>query len=285
MAAIALLAASALPAHAEDPLRAALMKASQGGHYAQPTSDAWRAAREMYGVLLAAPHKPLQDAVLQRLGLHMDVVRGQASFVVLQEKAENRRGRGFVALRQQAGSALMLQMPHSFKDELTRDIGLQLFTEGRAAAAVWNTVPRRYVRGGAEVNADMAHLQNTDFLALSEAWSASRPDSVILQLHGFSQDKRRSRAAAKADAILSSGGEPTPELMRMARCLRRSLVPTLRVYPSEVDELGGTTNTIGQALRARGYRGFIHLELSRPLREQLFADVSARRALLECLPG
>lgn len=284
LAALILLAWATQPALAEDALRSALLQASQGGHYTQATASELRAARAIFASILAAPERAPAETVLDGLGLRVLAISAPQPFVLLQEREDNKRGRGFLALRPHSGSALMLQMPHSFKDELTRDIGLALFDEGRAAAAVWNTVPRRYPRGGTMVDADMAHLDGTYFQVLSEAWSEARPRSYILQLHGFAQDKRRSRVGSAADAIISSGGTPTPEVVRMARCLRQSLVPTLRVYPVEVDELGGTTNRIGQTLRARGYPGFIHLELSRPLRERLAGDAAARKQLLECLP-
>lgn len=284
LAALVLLAGAMQPALAEDALRSVLLRASQGGHYTQTTASELRAARAIFASMLAAPERAPTKTVLDGLGLRVLEMGAPQPFTVLLEREDNKRGRGLLALRPNGGSALMLQIPHSFKDELTRDIGLALFAEGRAAAAVWNTVPRRYPHGGTLVDADMAHLDDTYFQVLSEAWGEVRPRSHILQIHGFAQSKRRSRAGNAADAIISSGGAPTPEVLRMARCLRQSLVPTLRIYPTEVDELGGTTNRIGQTLRARGYPGFIHLELSRPLRERLAGDAAARKQLLGCLP-
>ncbi len=60
-------------------------------------------------------------------------------------------------------------------------------------------------------------------------------------------------------------------------------VPAGGLFPTTVDELGGTTNVQDKILRAAGHDGFVHLELSRPLRRRLRDDGSA--LLLErCLP-
>lgn len=277
-----MLLACNMPALADDALTRILAQASSGGHYIPPAGAELDAARGLFAELLRAPEQtPRADP--RSLGL--SVAATPRGFVVLHERAEDKRGRGLLALRPPPAAPLMLQMPHSFKDELTREIGLRLFVEGGAAAALWNTVPRQYARDGVEIDADMAHLTGTYFQAASEAWAELHPRSFVLQLHGFEQKKRRSEAGRAADAVLSSGGVPTPEVLRLARCLRQSLAPALRVYPTEIRELGGTTNSIGQALRARGYAGFVHLELSRPLRERLARDVDARARLLECLPS
>ena len=89
------------------------------------------------------------------LALRIDV---SGPWLVVREEEGAKRGRGFFVFRRNTRADILL-VPHGFKDEMTRDIGLGLFSQGGFSAAAWNTVPRHYEHNGVRVDADMArHL-------------------------------------------------------------------------------------------------------------------------------
>jgi hypothetical protein len=51
------------------------------------------------------------------------------------------------------------------------------------------------------------------------------------------------------------------------------------VYPLDAQELGGTDNAQGAALRSLGHEGFAHIELGLELRRKLRRDREARGIL------
>jgi len=209
---------------------------------------------------------------------------GGKSLVVIREKSDARFGRGFYVFRPRSNSTTVLQAPHSFKDENTREILLNLLDDGGFRAAAWNTVPRHYVLNGATVDADMAHLKGTYFLAFSRAFGRQFATGKLVQLHGFAGEKRRTNSGTAADIVISSGSaEVTPAVRDTSKCLQRAGFGDVRVYPTDIRELGGTTNSTGQALRAMGHAGFVHLELSAPTRRSLLDDQASRTQLLHCL--
>lgn len=271
------------PALAAQPLADLLRTASRDGSFSPPETDELERARRLFAAILAGQ----SPETLQReaAALDLEIVRtAEPDALVVIEKAGARRGRGLFAFREGDGDTL--EVPHSFKDEMTREIGLALFAEGRFAAAVWNTVPRYAEFGGNRVNTDMAHLDATYFMAFTQAVAARRPQRNILQIHGFDQRKRKNAEAREADLILSAGHRnPPEELRRHQRCLNGGAAWKTALYPESSPELGGTTNAQAGWLLSNGFDRFIHAEMSRPLRETLRQDGAARRQLLDCLQG
>ena len=148
-------------------------------------------------------------------------------------------------------------------------------------------MPRSFKDRGNVVNADMAHLPQSYYRAFSQAFAAVFPAGHILQLHGFAKQKRTTSAGARADIIISSGtNPPSPVVLATGGCLKQRLTGReVYIYPQDVLELGGVTNTIGHSLRDVGHAGFIHLELSKQLRERMIRQGELRRIVLDCLPS
>lgn len=279
---MALALGAGAPAPAQDgiTLAALLGDAIEGGDYAIPRPDELQAAESLFRRL--ALDIPADKLNADAAALGMEIVT-DGLLVILREQPTARRGRGFYVFRR-GSDADVLHVPHGFKDEMTREIGLALFLEGRFAAAGWNTVPRYYERDGARVDADLAHLPDSWFTAFARATASAWPRGRTLQLHGFANEKRRSPAGAGAALILSNGTEAPPPALRALRdCLSRSLREPAALYPQDVRELGGTTNAQGEALRELRYAGFLHLETSRDLRQRLRDDRTSRATLLNCL--
>lgn len=255
--------------------------ASSEKHFVQPSAD--EAARAQVLFLRLLKGEAGEDIKSSWSALGFDLVdNAESGLTLLIEQPTQRRGRGFFAFKK--GNVSALQMPHSFKDEMTREIGITLFQQGSFSAAAWNTVPRHFVLNGVLVDADMAHLTNTYFIAFSLAFAQRYPQGNILQLHGFEQGKRRNEAAKDAAAILSNGTRTPPPVLRdITRCLAKETGANILSYPYDVRELGATTNTIAAALRQEGFDKFFHLEMSRAFRADLKKNVALQKTLLQCL--
>jgi predicted protein tyrosine phosphatase len=132
--------------------------------------------------------------------------------------------------------------------------------------------------------ADLTHLDRTYLIAFSLAFAQAYPREMIVQLHGYNAGRRRTVAATDSGAIVSAGhNRPSAQLAAAVHCMRQQVEPQTRLFGVDVRELGATTNTVAQALRAIRYDLFVHVEMALPLRERLLADGAQRRALLNCL--
>ena len=244
-----------------------LKLASAGKQFIQPSRAEIQRGEALFLRLFKGERSAALNAAWAEAGFDvLSADSGQLTLVV--EQASQRAGRGFFVLR--AGAPVMLQIPHAFHDELTREIGVSVFKRGRFSAAAWNTVPRKFEQNGQVINADMAHLTNTYFIAFSRAFARHYPQGNIVQLHGFDQSKRKSSAAAFADVIISNGsGRASPLLKKIAVDLQQKTKLNILVYPDDVRELGATTNTVAADLRDIGFTQFTHIEMSRGFRERL----------------
>jgi hypothetical protein len=184
------------------------------------------------------------------------------------------------------GGNLMLQAPHQFYDRHTGRLAIDLFLQSDARVLALNSAHRRLNISDRSGTADIAHLERTALNALTRAFGLNNPDGVVVQLHGFAAGKRTSEAGRRADVIVSSGQRwLQPQADRLAECFAATGRWQVRRYPLDIGELGGTTNTQGAALRRLGSSRFVHLELSRDLRERLIADAADFNALSACLPA
>ena len=194
-------------------------------------------------------------------------------------------GQGFFIFNPTPRRNVVIQAPHRDSDLRSGEIALRLFVEGGLRAGAWNTVHRR----GPErqsLDTDLAHVQRSHFQALTAALARKAPEARLLQLHGYAQQRRRSAAGRASQLILSAGRrEVSAAAADLHACLVRRFGTQALLYPTQVQELGGTTNAQSRLLQAQGHGGFLHLELSRPLREELVESPPRRRDLLECLDG
>lgn len=192
-------------------------------------------------------------------------------------------GRGTYWLRE-AGVPIALTAPHRGYDRHTGSLAAALFMETGARAAAWNSAPRRASENCANA-LDLAREEKHPFTAFALAFAKSHPQGLVVQLHGFDGDRRESLAASKAAMILSDGtNAPSARLLDLADCLSLAFAPReVLVYPHQTGELGALSNAQGQLLRAGGFGGFVHLEISADMRAALVADEALRGKLGECL--
>ena len=107
----------------------------------------------------------------------------------------------------------------------------------------------------------------------------------MIQVHGFSPNKRETVAGSVADLIVSNGTRaPAPSVRRLVVMLQSDFpYGHVQLFPTEVQELGATSNVQGEILRQAGSSRFVHLEMSQDLRLRLVNDPQARRLLLKSL--
>jgi hypothetical protein len=155
-----------------------------------------------------------------------------------------------------------VQAPHSYGDKHTRRLALRFFEEWPIAAAAWNTVRRDVV--------DAAHHRETYVCAFTRAFMRAQTKHAIVQLHGFAKEKRRTREGRDSDIVVSNGTRfPGRMAQAVASELSKSLNASVKLYPSQVSELGGITNSQARIVHEHGFDTFLHIELSRELRENL----------------
>ena len=210
-----------------------------------------------------------------RIGFDFRELKGQSVWVLKQKT--RRDGHGFYAFRPAAKKRVMLQAPHAFYDKHTAQICASLFCSVDALAAGWNTVHRSEV--------DLARHPNTLFQTFTRAIAESQKDLLCVQLHGFAANKRKTKAGRSSDLIVSNGTRHGELKTRRFQQRLQFRLPKFqaKLYPDEVNELGGTTNLQGRLFDQIHHGHFIHLEMSRAFRDWLHADRSNRLLLSKCI--
>ncbi len=222
-----------------------------------------------------------------------------ARYVVLREMRGIRRGAGVYAVRAEAGSPgpparpIVIQAPHSFYDEGTGEIALELFERSEATVLMVNTVHRYLgVPGcgpgsgkappkGTSAPADVAHAARSSFQAATQGCARALAGVAFIQRHGYSHDGHAD--VPKDVDVIASKGE-AGKAWQDARF--DGLVARLRkrlggdrhvaVFGRDVFALGGLTNAQATFLNAYSDDAFYHLELSRPLRDRLARSAGLR---------
>ena len=192
-----------------------------------------------------------------------------SNVVVVVEKSDQRWGRGIYALRTDSSSQIVLQAPHRFNDAKTGVIARKIFEEHDVWAVAFNTVHRKEL--------DLAHCDRHYFNAFTEAVVALRSNSVMLQLHGFSNAKK-TNAGKSASLIVSDTTKfPGRHARRVAEEFKFNFGRShTRLYPLETRWLGGTDNHQANLMQQLGSTGFLHLEMNPPFRQELASNASVR---------
>lgn len=225
-----------------------------------------------------------QNSTAEWADLAMDSLDNEG-LLLIREQPSSRRGRGLFVIRHPAGTQnWLLQAPHGDSDLYTGKIAARLFMQGPFRAGQWNTVPRNAGGEKREDTADMAHLDHSYWQAFTRAFAEPQADAKIIQLHGFDRSARNSKAASHTDMIVSAGHRQPPVwLQKTAQCLKNAWPGRVSLYPTDVAELGGTQNSQSRLLQNIGHQGFLHIEMSKALREQFLEQADARQQFIDCL--
>ncbi len=263
-------------------------RAADGG-LAAHVAAAW--SRDGYRPLTAAASKPVEDLFAAILAgapsaagmadrLDMELVPAAGGLQLLREPDSARYGRGVYAFRQDGDPVpVLLQAPHARSDRHTGALSALLMEAHALRALAVNTAPRRI-----SPDSDLAHQAESWMMALTRAFARAYPDAAIIQLHGFAVAKRSTPAGRDAAYIVSPGHlDDSLTATGFAQCLRAGVDGPVRLYPHDVTELGGTTNSMARWLRGAGHMGFVHVEIADGPRAALRAGAAARREFGACL--
>ena len=270
-----------------------LAAARKGGEYKTMPEEDLAAVEKLFERMLSGDRSQELFNAWEKLDFTLTRVQLDGKKVLaLVENPEHKRGRGFYLFPLVASGSTVLMMPHGFYDLHTRIIGQHLFGEGSFLGAAWNTVHRNKHPGQIRVidldddpwQWDMADLPDTCFTALTKAFVRTKPHGHLVQLHGFAKSKRKSKSARDSDLILSNGTEVPPrELIAFGDCLKIKIPFMVRLYPLETKDLGASENISAQVLNNLGHNGFVQMEMSLDLRNQLRSSATYREALLGCI--
>jgi hypothetical protein len=274
----------------EDRLTQALTEARKGGRdavaYVPPTTDDLGRFREW----LSLAFDGIAEGKTPEGAPPGFVIETIEPYVVLREEAARRRGAGAYVFRKGAAVALAIEAPHTFWDAGTLPIAITTFVEARARSLAVNTVHRYSVRiragrgkpalpdddeDGSSIS-DVAHQERTYFQAVHE--ETVNRSAPAIQLHGFRDD-----AAPKGVAIVSPSGT-TADAETVASALTEAMGANFLLYPRDIHKLGGTTNKQGVASAKSGAH-FLHVELSKSLRDELASNASRRTTFARALIG
>jgi hypothetical protein len=270
----------------EQDLEKLLAEASQGSHYQAVSIEEMSSAEALFEKVLQGDISTELQNLWKKLGYEMIVsVNPKGNTIVLKELNDYKFGRGLYWVNLALPKQYALETPHIPSDQLTREISFQLIAEGKFFAAAWNTVRRSYDEDGQVIDADMAHLKKSYLMAFSRALAKQFPEGKIIQLHGFSDNKRKTETGNVADMIVSSSSEnPSSWVLKYASCMKDLSSHLIFVYPNEITELGGTTNSIALDLQGKGYFGFVHIEMSKEFRGDMVSSKVLRNSFLACMP-
>lgn len=207
----------------------------------------------------------------------------------LQEEVEHKRGAGVLVLRKGPARACVIEAPHTFFDTGTLELATHAFSALRCQALLINTAhraasmeaqdeqARRQAARTGELPSDLAHAAQSFFSAAHQALVARPRAGPVLQLHGYKDDSAPGWAA-----VVSNARTKLP-IRHVVERLREALPGhAIAAYPTDYQGLGGTRNEQAAYSVQRG-GAFLHLELSRSLRQHLLADHEALQRFVRAL--
>ena len=240
--------------------------------------------------VLAKQDDPCDKAFVQRFNktltpLGMEFVKARYKDMdayVLRERQSMFHGRGVFVVRCGQAKPICIQAPHGFFDKKTFKIGFSLFLETRARWFMTNTVPRYKSRPGETPAtpphpADCAHNENLLFQAVTEGIVNARPDTLFVQIHGFTENKHKNKGI-----VISTGARHGNDEAVMLAGALKSLPFDITVYGKDADELGATTNAQARLIRRhKGY--FLHMECSQGVRAALVGNPAMIRGVAKAI--
>ncbi len=256
-------------------LEAHLSRAITNRSYRGPTSAEFDLAKELFKQTLSCQWVTSElKTNWAQLGFELrEVSHGGEVFLLLAEPLGQEEGRGWYLFRTEQSAKTAIQAPHARNDVRTGLIGLKLFLAGPVRAYAASTITRHL--------ADVAHLERTYFQAFTLAFAEICPTGIVVQLHGFDSQQHK---GIKGDIVASAGtNRPASWLTQLVQRLEEALSLRVLAYPEDTNQLGGTTNAQAKALRSHAHCRFLHLEMTRELRERLVKEKKLQRLLVNTL--
>ncbi len=286
-----LLLASCLSVSATDASTAATGSDNNHGlhqrerNFIQWNSTDLQRAEELFRAMFNGDFTENIFSAWTQLGMTLTTItNGQTSVYKLAPTAP-REGSGYYLFRSTPSSPIALQAPHQYHDRRTGHIAKLLFFEHSAAALALNSAHRFRVdnRASNAVYADLAHNAASPMMAFTRAFAAVYSDGKIVQIHGFARSKRDNKFNQSKAFIISGGTRwVTPASSKVANCLSQQF-SDVALFPRDINELGGTTNSMANWLTLIGHKGFIHIEIDAINRKNLLNKRQLRDGFWSCL--
>ena len=269
-------------------------QSKERGSYVPPGTEELYEVESLFVRMLEGDRGEQLEAHWRQLGYKLQRARLDNLVVLaLSEDEKKKNGRGFYLFPLEQNGSSLLMMPHRFFDMHTGPIGLQLFSAGSFAGAAWNTVHRHKkskTKNGFQQdndslpNWDLADLEGSYFTALTRAFNRTFPQGHLIQVHGFSKQKRSSWEGRDSDIIISNGTKnPPKDLIEFADCLKLNMGVMVRVYPHEIHDLGAMENVSARITDYFGNRGFIQMEMSLGTRQDILKSKELSKVITSCM--
>jgi len=178
-------------------------------------------------------------------------------------------------LSNENGASYLLQATHAHDDLHTKEIVKKLIQENNVAKyASISSVSRSVL--------DSSTQQSLSNIVAEKLVDEGNITTVI-QIHGFSQNKRQTRKGKKANIIISSGSKEANLLSNTVyQCLNNEFTEVY-LFGKNIFELGATENYLYGRLQNIDYeQSFLHIELSLELRKKLL-DTQINQKFSRCL--
>jgi hypothetical protein len=235
-----------------------------------PTVEDLKSTEDLFYKLFTSPSQDVDQESWTKLGFQIEK---NNAFLILKENQE-KTGKGIYIFNTKGSIPIILEAPHFPSDKHTGSITARFIEEGPFLAAAWSSVHRK--------KGNLAKEPKSYFNAFSRAFGRAYPKGIIIQFHGFKNDKGDPRKLS-TDLIYSSTlSAPPSRFFTYGKCLKQLPIQLL-FYPQEVKVLGGTKNINAEKYREVTKEGlFLHLEMSLNLRKKLLKDKSLRASFINC---
>ncbi len=256
-------------------LQSSLLQAITNKLYQEPAAADLARGRSLFRQTLEGRQTATELAASwAALGFELREVEANSEhFWLVTQPPPRQSGQGWYLFRTKSYSNIAIEAPHARNDVNTGLIALRLFRAGNARVLAASTITRH--------RADMGHLDNTYFQALTLAFADESPQGLVAQVHGFETGNHQS---SKADVVASAGTRsPQPWLSQFVQDLRQATGLLVLAFPRDTKVLGATLNAQGKALQASGHGRFLHLEMTASLRERFTHDDKLCRETANCL--
>ncbi|MFC9253855.1 hypothetical protein [Amycolatopsis thailandensis] len=239
--------------------------------YRSPEAAERRTAASGFTGLLEAA--PAGAADLGKLGFAVrdgiDRKTGRPYTVAVNEHGTERSW-GMYLIDRSAPPSLVVEVPHPASDLRTESFGLDYFRRVPGAVLLIAGAHRKADDG----RADVAHEVDSVFHVVATTLAGRGLPQV--QLHGFDDQNM-----PDDDIVLSSGATVAgPPARRAADRLEAAGLGVCRAWASSCGALEGTKNVQGKAAAKDG-TVFLHVEMSRTVRESAAAPANVIQALAE----
>lgn len=227
--------------------------------------------------------------VLQPAGLdyHEIIDPDGTAWVVLSDALPTWRGAGgYIFRKGPVEHELVMQAPHSYYEPGTNPIARTILQEHSVRGFFFNTLHRYYLLPGSACTgvhpADVTHVTNSFFHQLTTEYLHVEPNGTVVQLHGFSNPELE---VLGVGTVVSDGtSTPGDRILDLDATLGSTFAGSdVALFPNETPLYGATMNIQGRWMRDEDKGRFVHIEMSRAVRDVLATDADAQSELAAAL--